>query len=146
MYHDDTYVVVEEHEALLGLGIGARDGGEIQSRSLMSSVLPTDILEQLLEDRSRPGMRGVSDDTVEQGVVSVLLLSLGHRQTRVDSIGNTEEVMRIDSKGRLERGRGPHELGKDKWGFVCFVLTQSEFHRGRVHTVAERGDQGEIGD
>jgi hypothetical protein len=88
----------------------------------------------------------VAQNTIEENVMSFLLLFGRHGQAFVDGICNTEEIVGIDGQGGLERGRSSHELGEDKGRLVGLVLTKCEFHRGGVHTVSERSDEREVGD
>jgi len=70
----------------------------------MRSVFTTDILQQVLQHGVRPRMRGMAQYTIQQSIVPLLLLRLRHGETLVDGSSDTEQVVRIDSQGRLERG------------------------------------------
>ena len=111
----------------------------------MSGVLVSDILEQLSQDRPGPSVTSVAGDTFEELSVFLLFLLFGHVQSVVDSLGDTEQVVRVDLKSRVERSGGAHELRKDQRRFVSLILTEDELHRRGVHAVSQRGDQSEVG-
>ena len=107
----------------------------------MSGVLVSDILEQLSQDRPGPSVTGVAGNAFEKLSVFLLFLLFGHVQSVVDSLGDTEQVVRVDLKSRVERSGGAHELRKDQRRFVSLILTEDELHRRGVHAVSQRGDQ-----
>lgn len=110
----------------------------------MSLVLGSDILEDLLEERSSPVMTGVALDAVHHARMPLLLLTVGHVQPLVDRVRDSEEVVRVDLQGRGKGRSGPHKLREDEGRLVRLVLAENELHRGGVHTVTERSDERQI--
>ena len=111
----------------------------------MSLVLGTDVFEDLLQERSGPVVTGVALDAVHHARVPLFLFSVGHVQTLVDRMGDTEQVVRVDLQGRGKGRSGTHEFGQDERRLVRLVLTEDKLHRRGVHTVTERSDEGQIG-
>jgi hypothetical protein len=145
LHQENTHVVVEQHQSLLGLLVTRLEPAEIKRRGLVRRVLSSDVLQQLPQDRRCPGVTRVSLDGLEQLGVPLLALGLGHGETLVDGFGGAKEVVRVDGQCGLEGRRRAHELGEDKRGFVGLVLAEDELHRSCVHAVSERGDEREVG-
>ena len=139
-----THVIIKEHEPFLRLPILGQESAEIQSRCLVSRVFTPDILKELLEDRSSPCVTGVPNDTGKEMRVSLGFRLVRHAKTLVDSLGNAEQVVRVDLQRRLKGRGGAHEFGEDKRRLVCFVLAEDKFHRCCVHAVSQGSDQCEV--
>jgi hypothetical protein len=140
-----THIVVEEHEPLLGLGVAVGQSRHVERGSLVGSVFTTNVLEQLLDNGSSPGVTGVADNRlVKLGVAHVLLL-VGHGQTLVDGVSDTKQVVRVDLESLRKARGGTHELRENQRRLVGLVLAENKLHRGGVHAVTETGDQGKVG-
>jgi hypothetical protein len=52
----------------------------------------------------------------------------------------------VDLKSLGHVVRNTHEFGEDEWALLGPFLCNDELHRCGVHTVTERGDEGEVSD
>jgi hypothetical protein len=79
----ETYIVIEQHQPLLGSIVLLLELLGVEDGRLVSHVVSSNVLEQLLDDRGRPGMRGVRGDSLEHGLVSGKLFLLVHLRRKM---------------------------------------------------------------
>ncbi|GJC91258.1 hypothetical protein ColKHC_00084 [Colletotrichum higginsianum] len=137
-------VVVEHEEALAGVAVRLEHEGAVQKGRGVGVLLGAEDVDVLADKVVDPALDVARGDVVVEARLHGHALLGGHGEGVVDLDGDAREVPGVDVDGVLEGASGAAELGQDE-GPVALALADDVLHARRVHAVADRGDEANVG-
>ncbi|GKT50494.1 uncharacterized protein ColSpa_10675 [Colletotrichum spaethianum] len=137
-------VVVEHEEALAGVAVGLEHEGAVEQGRGVDVLLGAEDVDVLADKVVDPALDVAGGDVVVEARLHGHALVGGHGEGVVDLDGDAAQVPGVDVDGVLEAAGGAAELGQDE-GAVALALADDVLHARRVHAVADRGDEANVG-
>ncbi|TKW53368.1 hypothetical protein CTA1_7662 [Colletotrichum tanaceti] len=137
-------VVVEHEEALAGVAVRLEHEGAVEQGGGVGVLLGAEDVDVLADKVVDPALDVARGDVVVEARLHGHALLGGHGEGVVDLDGDAREVPGVDVDGVLEGAGGAAELGQDE-GPVALALADDVLHARRVHAVADRGDEANVG-
>ena len=146
-FSERTHIVIEEEQPLVRLEVAAFQFTLLHKWSLPGhDVFETHLLQKHLDQVRTPRMTGVEVDDLVHLVVPLSFLLWAHGEATVDCSGDITETPWVDLESLRHVVRNAHEFGEDERTLLGLFLGNNELHRCGIHTITERGDEGEVGD